>query len=936
MSTQDQARLQRKLRELIGDDRITITGGSGASFTDDSGQEVRAENLDGSNRHFNQVRDRVFKPPIEDDVFETPDVAVVLGCEKDDRYDLWLTYLGDDRRNQFAFLGSFPRKLQTDQYWAWESNQVGRFEFNPYTGATGGFGGGVQSLTNYDGAIVDAGPQGAFYQSEGWHGGGDKGGVVTPIWSRVLTDYEVHASAYLQTLCHPLGTYTDVSWEWSDGATGLYKVDGGGATGSSSEKQTGKTWTVNWSYEGGGGGVSLNQEESPRVNKKMKKGDQEEEIPPEVTKVWIVTWLDEEKLFFTGKDDVLTTVVEVLEDQGGLTLLETTLPTGTIDRGTVIPGYSGTVPEGEVWSITRADSIWGSPGEFFYPAGSVFSVVRDHVAYVYIGVSTINGGSQNWHLNSKYEISDLFKVNVLVNGQSVFSSEGYTEEPDPSAVGYVIDPDDPELSPPPGYTYTIQVFDKDGIEVASDSAGTPISSSIDETIHYVLGIYIQKKDGQNLGGQFQSGDPFIPAGFSAGDDVPHKFRRYTSKDKISAEIEDIDIYAQISAWVEVVEEQLARVNIEGREGQEIREGSVYEEATRPYVGPDGKLVFPCYPQKSGADPKEESRKFQASSGFNAYHITWYNARDENGSIVETVYFDFNQPGLSGQLPSPSINYDYSLVSTDLNLSFDLKAWASYGKDVPEEDPETGATTNLEEEKIDKVDPVGVVTVAAMGFVYGLYGPTKVSQIVNQTIDAERKNEDGSITRQTLSRDYDTMVWNVRNRARKPRSYLLSPDVFDEGEPFEEYDITDFNQRGLNQIQGTMDDDFRVALWGYEMSPINNEKLEDWRWERATFAENPQGGATPNQQRFFDDPFFNSSNVRQSGETRVDIRVNKTEIEALLFWGKSNPVKKDVTFLIYPESGEGEPTEKTFKLNPIKDVFEGYSDVKVLSAAAILY
>ena len=123
----------------------------------------------------------------------------------------------------------------------------------------------------------------AFYQSEGWRGGGDGpvgnienvadipggdlGGIVTPTWSRVLTDYSVTARTYLQTLCYPLDMYTDVTWEWSDGGGGyaLRKVPGDGVTTSSGSKTIGTRWEVTWSYTGGGGSVELAQEESPSV-----------------------------------------------------------------------------------------------------------------------------------------------------------------------------------------------------------------------------------------------------------------------------------------------------------------------------------------------------------------------------------------------------------------------------------------------------------------------------------------------------------------------------------------------------------------------------------------------------------------------------------------------------------------------------------------------
>jgi len=860
---------------------------------------------------------------------ESADVAVLLSCEKEDKYEYWITYLGNDRKDKFAFVGELPKVLQTEQYWAWESNQGGRFEFNPYTGATGGGIAISTTPTNHDGAVIDAGPSGAFYQSEGWNGGGDKGGVVTPRWTKVLSDYEVTARTYLQTLCYPLTQYTDVTWEWSDGGGGyaLRKVPGDNVTTDSGDKKLGTRWVVNWSYEGGGGSVGLAQEESPRVTKKMTKPDEEIELEEGKTKVWIVEWEEGREVFFTKEDDILT--VNLVESVSSiLVLFETTLP-DVVVYGTSIGGYSGTVPEGEVWSITRADSIWGSQGEFFYGVGSVFAHIRNHVSLIYIGNSQINGSSQNWHWQSKYNYPPLWQLEVKINGSTSFISDKYRYQPSPGIESYSIDPEDPDPNPPPGYSYSIQVFDKDGVEVASDSASSPISHTTKKYETKRVDFFI-RQDGENINGRFDASTGPLPGGFEDGDDVPEEWRKVEIEDGESAPGvtgETNLITAKVEAWVEVNEKELAKIYLDGKDGQNIVESSAYEEATKPYTGPDGRTVFPCYPQKTEDNPlKEEKKSFQRGEGFNAYHTTFYASYDESGDLVEWTPFDFGNPDLSGYLPSPSVNYLYSLISTDLLVSYDSVARLSWGADIPEENPETGETTNLEEEQIDGIDKNGVLYPLVKGFTYGLYGPIKASNILlNQRIDKQAG--------QSLA-NYDMNGWNYRNRARKPRTYVLGPDDFEEGEPFEEFDVSDLNQRGLNQMQMTMGTDFRQSLWGYDLGPIGNEREEDWRHQAATFANVTSGGSTPNQRRFFNDPAFNSSNVRQSGDKRVDIKVNMDDVKALLKAAE----RKDVRFTVYPEGGgdDAEPTEKIFKMNPIQDVFEGYDEVKVLAVAGIIY
>lgn len=854
---------------------------------------------------------------------EEADVAVLLSCEKDDAYDFWITWLGDRRKNRFAYVGEMPKRLQTEQYWAWESNQGGRFEFNPYTEATGG---GISTGTtpnNYDGAIIEAGAEGVFYQSEGWRGGGDGtvekienvedipggdlGGIVTPVWSRVLTDYSVTARTYLQTLCRPLSMYTDVTWEWSDGGGGygLKKVPGDGVTTSSGDKTIWTRWDVNWSYTEGGGNVSLDQERSPRVVKKMSRPGEDVELEEGKTKVWIVEWEEGREVFFTGEDDTLA--VDLIESVSSTPVLfETTLP-DVVERGTSIGGYSGTVPEGEVWSITRADSIWGGQGEFFYGEGSVFTHIRNHVVLVYIGNSQINGSSQNWHYQSKYNYPPLWQLEVKINGSTSFISDEYRYQPNPSVESYNIDPENPDPNPPPEYSYSIQVFDEDDIEVASDSASSPIASTTEKTEKKRIGFYI-KKDGENINGE----------------EVPEEYRDFEVKNDEnppSVYGGTTLVIARVDAWVEVAGMKLAAVTLNGKDGQKIIDSPQYEEATKPYTGSDGRTVYPCFPQKTEDPPEEETASFQADEGFNAYHVTWYNTRKAsiNGDTTRHEPFDFNNPDLSGPLPSPAINYLTSLVSTDLIIDYVPVGNLSWGKDLPEEG------TNLEEEKEDGVDPYGVVYSLVKGFTYALYGPTKTNQSTTSKVIDGAAGE-------TLLGNYDFLLFTFRNRQRKPRLYVLNPDKTNEGRPFEEYDISDLNQRGLHQLPSTMGETFRRELWGYDLSPVANEYEEDWATERVTFAVNPSGGDTPFERQYLNDETANSSTVKQRGDKTVDITVKIADVRALL----KKTDQGNVEFTIHDSQRPSETTIKTFKMNPIQDVFEGYSDVKILAVAGVIY
>ena len=863
--TQEQDRIQRKLRELIGDDRIRIVDASNATFIDDAGRERRSRS-ESEVRHFNQVRDRVFKPPLEDESSEIADVAVLLSCEKEDRYEYWITYLGNDRKDRFAYVGELPKKLQTEQYWAWESNQGGRFEFNPYRGATGGFGGGSTTPNNYDGAVIEAGPSGAFYQSESWTSNQAKGGVVTPRWSYVLSDYKVTARTYIQTLCYPLVVYSDVEWRWSDDegeGKRLHKVIGGGATTSSTKEKLGTKWEVAWSYEGGGGMVVVHQEPSPQVDIDQIRSDtnptyilsvpggrpvyrqtpfaikrqtRRKPYTPGVDIRVRTCWGSE--LLVTGWDFVseyeITTAFNPRWGQVGWYI--NGVPWGAYGGALLIPNYG--CLRSFFWNTTTL-SI------FYEKDGAPFSV-DEYLLEIYSGQEGI--WSTNW-------------------------TETYTEDPVITTV-----------PPGGGNQYSITVTNMAGVEVAGDTSSSLISSEVTKIETKKVCFVVRNKDGEESLNKCRTVE----------------VRQGESDPSASGEVKGVIPY--ITSYIEVCGEEVCKVTINGVEGQSIADSSVYEEAVKPISLPNGQTVYPCYPQKGKEPYTEGVREFTKEMGFNAYHLTRYETK-KDGKDVNWEIFNFNDPDLSGQLPSPSINYLYSLISTDLLVSYDPVARLSWGADVPEENPETGETTNLEEEQIDGIDRNGVLYPLVKGFIYGLYGPIKASNtLLNQKIDKQAGQSLGN---------YDMTGWSYRNRARKPRTYVLGPDDFEEGEPFEEYDITDPNQRGLHQMQMTMGRTFRQSLWGYDLGPIGNEREEDWRHEAAT--------------------------------KRVDIKVNMDDVKALL----KATERKNVKFLVYPDSppgdegdlgseNESEPTTKTFKMNPIQDVFEGYGDVKILAVAGVIY
>jgi len=829
---------------------------------------------------------------------ESADVAVLLSCEKEDKYEYWITYLGNDRKDKFAFVGELPKVLQTEQYWAWESGRRGRFEFNPYRGATGGFGGGIATSTNHDGAVIDAGPSGAFYQSEAWNGGGDKGGVVTPRWTKVLSDYEITARTYLQTLCYPLIQYTDVTWEWSDGGGGyaLRKVLGGGVTTGSGEQKIRTRWVADWGYRGGGGSVEVDQEEEILVNVQQTRSDS--------TNTYVLR-VPGQKPVYRQQSFTFRRSTRRKGYEPGIAVwvrpcwgLETNL-TNNWDFATEyvisLRNEGGT----NYWYLN--DSKWGAyGGAISWDAigcyrGFFWSTMTLEIVYLKSG--------------APFDPNE-YNLEVLSGSEGVWGT-GWTETP-------TADPEIDVIPPGDSNVYSIQVFDRNDVEVASDSASSQISHGVRRYETRRVGFFIRQY-GENINGRFENGD-----------EVPEEYREVEVEagglvPTVTGEVNLIT--AKIETWVEVGGERLAKIELDGRDGQRIAESPAYEEATKPYTGPNGQTVYPCYPQKTEDNPlKEEKKSFQGGEGFNAYHITFYASYDRNDNLVAWTPFDFNNPALSGTLPPPSVNHLYSLTSTDLLVSYDPVARLSWGADIPEENPETGETTNLEEEQIDGVDKNGVLYPLVKGFTYGLYGPIKASNILlNQRID---KQEGQSLA------NYDLSAWTARNRARKPRTYVLGPDDFEEGEPFEEFDVSDLNQRGLNQMQMTMGRTFRQSLWGYSLGPIGNEREEDWRHQAATFADVTSGGSTPNQRRFFNDPAFNSSNVRQSGDKRVDIKVNMGDVRALL----KATERKDVRFMVYPEGGgdDAEPTEKIFKMNPIQDVFEGYDDVKILAVAGIIY
>lgn len=887
---------------------------------------------------------------------EEADVAVLLSCEKDDAYDFWITWLGDRRKNRFAYVGEMPKRLQTEQYWAWESNQGGRFEFNPYTGATGG---GISIGTtpnNYDGAIVEAGPSGAFYHSEGWRGGGDGtvekienvedvpggdlGGVVTPVWSRVLTDYSVTARTYLQTLCLPLGMYTDVSWEWSDGGGGyaLRKVPGDGVTTSSSDKTIGTRWEVEWSYDGGGGSVGVSQVNSPRVVKKMSKPGEEVELEEGKTKVWIVEWEEGREVFFTGEDDTLTAEVKEGSILYGFS-------SAYVDSGTYNEAgpktYSGSfslptpaIPGPDLTFTGEVDDVLDKllkdlvppVGGFQIPFLNIGPVEGETPSIPYVFrdvVSWVSPAYLRGTITYPSSAAQQYFIEIKINGIPSFTSDEYGYEPSPTLDSYSIDPEDPEPNPPPGYSYSIQVFDEDDIEVASDSASSPISSTTEKIETKRVGFYI-KKDGENINGQFDSSGGLLPPGFQDGEEVPEEYRDFevrNGENPPSVYGGTTLVIARVDAWVEVAGMKLAAVTLNGKDGQKIIDSPQYEEAIKPYTGPDGRTVYPCFPQKTEDPPEEETASFQADEGFNAYHVTWYNTRKAsiNGDTTRHEPFDFNNPDLSGPLPSPAINYLTSLVSTDLIIDYVPVGNLSWGKDLPEEG------TNLEEEKEDGVDPYGVVYSFVKGFTYALYGPTKTNQSTTSKVIDGAAGE-------TLLGNYDFLLFTFRNRQRKPRLYVLNPDKTNEGRPFEEYDISDLNQRGLHQLPSTMGETFRRELWGYDLSPVANEYEEDWATERVTFAANPSGGDTPFERQYLNDETANSSTVKQRGDKTVDITVKMEDVEALL----KATSKARVEFTIHDSQRPSETTIKTFKMNPIQDVFEGYSDVKILAVAGVVY
>ncbi|WP_353259326.1 hypothetical protein [Prochlorothrix hollandica] len=907
--TREEDRLVKKLRELVGDDRISLSGPGSGSFFTDEGQEISIEG-ESKERSFNQVRDRVFRR-VEDEVSSIADVAVLLSCEKDDEYDIWLTYLGDTRKNKFAFVGSMPKRVESNSYWAWESSNVGRFEFNPYAGATGGGISISTTPTNHDGAIIGASATGANYQSEGWNGGGDKGGVVTPRWTETLTDYSVTVDTYLSTLCYPLGKYTDVTWEWSDGGGGyaLRKVPGDGVTTSSDEKTIGTRWEVEWSYSGGGGNVGVSQEDSPRVVKKMSKPGEDIELEEGKTKVWIVEWEEGREVFLTGEDDILT--VSVAEFPTGLYRHE-------IGAIWYTGGNCGNIyPSQEFWStsetpLTFTASTWygGSCGTYY--GGK--SVTGGSVSF--LGPQLFPGflsSAAQWYGQAHQssvgdEIVDFY-VKVSVNGSEVFSSDKYNYEPNPTVDSYSIDPEDPDPNPPPGYTYFIQVFDEDDIEVASNSASSPIASTTEKIETKRVGFYI-KQDGENINGQFDDSGGPLPSGFEDGDEVPEEYRdaEVRAGESIPSVTGETNIItAKIKGWVEIAGKKLGELELDGDEGQSIIESAAYERAIEPYTGPDGRTVYPCYVQKT--EEKDSKKSFNKDDGFDLYYITHYVTEDDNG-IAAWVPFDFNNPDLSGYLPSPSVNFLYSLFFASIKVEYDPKGILAWGKDIPEEG------SNLEEEREDGIDTYGVVYPFAWGFIYGFYGPIKASNLLlNQTIS----KEDG----QTLRASYRMGDWAVRARGRKPRMYAMEPDDTTSGEPFTEADITNLSQRTLNLIENTMSSSFRQGLWGTAPSSINNESEENWRSGSVKF---PPPSATGQE-------VLNRSSVKQRGDDLKNIKVEMADVKALLKAEK----KADVRFHLYPEADfTGESTTKTFKMNPIQDVFEGYDDVKIIAAAGIIY
>lgn len=818
------------------------------------------------------------------------DVAVLLCCEKNDAYEFWVTWLGDRRKNRFAYVGQLYKTLYPAEFSVWESGDSGRFEMWPYRGATGG---GISTSTTdriYDGADINVQHDYVRYKSAGFNGGGDKGGIVTPKWSRTPVEFELKVDYELSTQCYPLSRYYDVSWTFlkdgSDAGFGTYrkvKIKEERPTAFFQTKDLYKTWTVTWTSQDSGEGVSLVQESAPVV-------ELENPIPPDSYR-------------FVA-DDGFEKVV-----QGS--------PTVSIDSRTkdshppniyyYYQTCTGQKRNRSLWDgVTDLPSPYTESRSFYivnWYINGVFQNLRFPVNDEPCGRSfnlfggyytpTYEGPLFEYSDDTPYDPKE-YNLSAATPELGTFYTSAWRDSP----------PDDPFIDPlETTESYIIRVFNSSGISVLSGFSSSPITHTTTLEQTKAIGFFLVDSEGTNLGGAYDEDN--LDPGYSPGDDKPYDgpYKFIQEQGAVTGKFDITEVTEGISAEFYIGDEIVKEDSISGEEGIQFPEAPII----------DGRTA--CTPQS-----KKGSFSYTVEEGsvFSFYLNTVYSTESESGELVEWTPFDFGRPELQGTLPGPEINYSFGELKSSFTVSYKPKGWLSIVRDLPDSDSDSEEEFGLGKE----IDPYGKVYTTIIGPFMGYYGPLNMSSsALFQEIEV------------SLLDEYDFSGWIGWPRKKKPRLYFLEPDNFADGEPFEEADFFDPQQRVIQEYPTTLPDPVRTSLYSYGgLSYLPEEREEDWRYERATFAEDPQGGDTPFQSDHLSDNKANSSSVRQRGEKTVDITVKMADVEALLKKDK----KGEVEFTIHDSQQSSKTTTQVFKMNPIRDVFEGYEDVKILAVAGVIY